>query len=305
MRIEYQDPKKKNWFLITWDLSNKCNYRCSYCPPFFHNGSLGWPMWDDVKQFIININEQFPEREICFRISGGEPTHWKDFLKFSKFVKSKGNYFSFLSNGSKDITYFKSIAENVDGLILSYHPEFSNINHFIDISKILKCPIAVNLMMIPERFNEMFEIGKKLFDESSMSIWPKIVLDKSGNMDQITNEIKGYSKEQLDIINDWKFFRKLDESKIHRGGLLLDNELITANQLLSKNLNQYSGWTCWAGIDMINIDFKGNIYRANCEQGGSLGSIRDFKIPKEPIICRKDTCNCLSDLYLRKELVLK
>lgn len=297
MKLTYQDPSKENWFLVTWDLGNKCNYRCSYCPSMFNDGSTGWPDWVDVKSFVYKINKQIPFKDICFRISGGEPTYWKHFLDFAEVVKSYGNNFSFLSNGSRDIKYFKSISSMTDGLILSYHPEYADAEHFVEISKVMECPVAVNLMIGIDNFDNMVKVADYLYSNSNMAIWPKIILDKTN----MINEVFSYTAEQKEKIKNWPYFRKLDDRKIHRGEMFLDGQSITANDLILQKLNQHQGWKCWAGLDMINIDFTGNIFRANCEQGGSLGTIKDFNLPTDTIICNKASCNCLSDIYLRKE----
>jgi organic radical activating enzyme len=297
VKLTYQSALKENWFLITWDLGNKCNYRCSYCPSQFNDGSTGWPSWTDVKAFVGKINKELPFKDICFRVSGGEPTYWKHFIDFAEVAKSYGNSFSFLSNGSRDISYFNAISPLTDGLILSYHPEYANPDHFIEISKTMECPVAVNLMLDQSNFDDMLAVAKYLYDNSNMAIWPKIILDKTDMINSITE----YTVEQQDQIKNWPYFRKLDDSKIHRGELLLDNTLVTANDLILQKLNQHRGWECWAGLDMINIDFTGNIFRANCEQGSTLGTISNFTLPNTTIMCDKDTCNCLSDIYLRKQ----
>ena len=299
MRIEYKDSKKNNWFLITWDLSNKCNYRCNYCPSMFHDGSSGWPDIVKVKEFIKKINKLLPNKDICFRISGGEPTYWKHFLEFAKGVKEYNNSFTFLTNASRDILYFKEINPFVDGLILSYHLQYSNIDNFCKIIDIMECPVAINLMMIPTEFDQLLNIAERLYNNGA-AVWPKILLDKTSDIDIITNNTIEYSLEQKQIIQEWKYFRKIDDSKIHRGKLLLDDVEITANDLILSGKNSHKGWQCWAGLDMINIDFWGNIYRANCEQGGNLGNIENFKLPIDTLICNKELCACLSDIYLRK-----
>ena len=56
MKLTYKDPAKNNWFLVSWTLSNKCNYRCEYCPDILHNGSTGQPQWSTVKRFVQNFN---------------------------------------------------------------------------------------------------------------------------------------------------------------------------------------------------------------------------------------------------------
>lgn len=302
MKIEYVDKLKENWFLITWDLSNKCNYRCSYCPSMFNDGSSGWPDINEVKQFISNINSELSYKDICLRISGGEPTYWKHFIEFARTAKEHKNTFSFLSNGSRDINYFKEINNYTDGLMLSYHPEYANINHFIDIANVMDCPVIVNLMISPDNFDTMKNVALELYNTNKISVWPKVILDKTSDINNITNNVISYTNEQKDFIEHWPYFVNVDDRKMHRGEILFDGKVTTANKLILNKLNQHKGWECYAGLDMINVDFYGNVYRANCEQGGSLGHISNFTLPKNTIICQKDSCNCLSDIYLRKSL---
>lgn len=299
MKLEYNDPNKKDWFLVTWDLSNKCNYRCSYCPSMFNNGSTGWPSWAEVQSFVDQINKELPNKHICFRISGGEPTYWKHFSDFAKYVALYGNSFSFLSNGSRDVEYFKSINNSTAGLLLSYHPEYASPDHFIEISKVMDCPVAVNLMLTPDNFTDMVQLAKYMYDNSNMAIWPKVVLDKVN----MTNEVAPYTKEQRNTLNDWPYFRPLSDSKIHRGKIMFNGKEVTANDLILQGLNKFKGWQCWAGIDQINVGFDRNVYKADCQVGGIIGTIQNFILPTTPQVCDKISCNCLSDIYIRKENV--
>jgi organic radical activating enzyme len=239
---------------------------------------------------------------VCFRISGGEPTYWKHFLDLAKLVKSKGHAFSFLTNASRPVEYFKTIEEYSDGIILSYHREYADPQHLAEIIKKLEIPVAVNLMLDPIYFDEIVNIAKMLYDSGDyVAIWPKIILDKTSNPDYITNDISEYSDSQKDLIKNWPYFRKLDDTLLHRGDITLDGKKITANELMMSGLNQHTGWRCWAGLHMISIDIWGDIYRGECQQGGKLGNIRDYSLPKNTVICNKKTCNCLSDIYLKKE----
>ena len=296
MKLEYQDSSKKDWFLVTWDLTDKCNYRCSYCPEYLNNGTVGHPDFETTKQFVDRLKELLPNKTICYRFSGGEPTTWKHFIDLVKYIKSKNDYVSFLSNGSRKVSYYNEISDYTDGMILSYHPEYSDVNHFIEISKVMKSPVAVNLMLLPENFKQTCDLAEHLYNNTNLAIWPKIVLDKV----HMSNQVISYTSEQLDYIKDWPYFRKLDDSKIHRGELLLDGTIVSANDLILKGLNKHNGWTCYSGIDQINVSISGEIYRADCQVGGSLGTIKDFTLPTEPQICTKSECTCLSDIYIRK-----
>lgn len=297
MKITYLSKEKQDWFLVTWDLSNKCNYRCSYCPDILHNGTSGWPKYDQVINFIDRVNALLPNKKICFRFSGGEPTYWNQFLSLAEYIKSKKNYFSFLTNASRDTNYFQTINKYTDGVILSYHPEYANLIKFIEIANSLTCPVAVNLMLLPENFDNTVEIAKEIFENSQAAIWPKVVLDKTVD---ITNDALVYTQKQKQFIDNWPYFRKLDDSKIHRGAIALDNVEITANDILLKGLNNYTGWKCWGGIDMMHINAFGEVYRADCKQT-KIGTIDNFDLPTTPDICKRSVCSCLSDLYLRKE----
>jgi len=299
MKLHYRDPLKENWFLVAWTLSNKCNYRCDYCPSFLHDGSTGQPRWETVKRFIENFKKE--EKKICYRISGGEPTHWKHFLDMSKLVKQQGHYFSFLTNGSQTVEYYKEISKYSDGIMLSYHNQYSNPAHFIEIANTVECPIVVNLMMVKDQFDDIVQIANRLYEGTDkLAIWPKIVLDKT-SVDYVTNKISDYSDEQKVIIKNWPYFRKIDDSKIHRGDLLLDDNPVTGNDIIVNGLNKYREWNCWAGLDMISIDMWGDIYRSECRQGGPLGNLESYQLPPTSIICKADKCSCLSDIYLRKE----
>lgn len=298
MKLSYKDPTKKDWFLVTWDLSDKCNYRCSYCPSFLHDGINGWPDYDTVIQFIDSLSKQLPDKQLCYRFSGGEPTYWKHFVSLVKYIKTTGAYVSLLSNGSRDTTYWSELDKHCDGVILSYHPEYATPEQFINVASVLNCPVAVNLMLTPDNFTETLAIAKQLYENSSMAIWPKLIHDKMG---EITNQLYDYTSEQKDIITNWKYFRPLDSSKIHRGELQLDGTVVNANDLILSGKNKFAGWTCYAGIDQINVGLDGTVYRADCMYGGPLGTIENYVLPTEPVVCGKSSCNCLSDIYIRKE----
>jgi organic radical activating enzyme len=302
--LAYQDPSKENWFLISWNLSNKCNYRCSYCPDELHNGTTGWPEWSLVEKFINDLD--IPGKHICFRISGGEPTYWKHFIDLAKLVKSKGYTFSFLTNASRPLEYFKEISQYTDGIILSYHPEYADLNHFIDIANSVNCLVAVNLMLVKDQFYDLFRVASHLHASSPrLAIWPKVVLDKTSNPDTLTNIPTDYTDDQLKIIKEWPYFRKLDDHMLHRGNIILDGILVTANDLLLEKKNRFQGWQCWGGLHMISIDKWGDIYRADCTVGGKLGNLSKYQLPTASVTCTFEKCSCLSDIYLKKVIPIQ
>ena len=64
--------------------------------------------------------------------------------------------------------------------------------------------------------------------------------------------------------------------------------------------NSYQGWQCYAGLESLMIDAKGDVYVATC-RGKKLGNIfDDFEMPTEPVICPKTWCACAADLNTSK-----
>jgi len=299
MKLTYKDPAKNNWFLVSWTLSNKCNYRCEYCPAILHNGSTGQPQWSTVKRFVQNFN--LKDKKICYRLSGGEPTYWKHFIDLAELVKEEGHKFTFISNGSQSPEYFKKIAPYTDGMMLSYHKAYANPEHFIKIINESKIETVINMMLLPSDFEEIFALAEKIYSSTARaSIVPKVIVDKTSS-ENITNEVMTYTEAQKQLIKDWPFSRKVNDEELHRGAMMLNDEVVNANDLILQDKNKFSGWNCWAGLHGVNIDMWGNMYRADCQFGGAIGNLERYKLPKEKILCGKERCSCLSDIYIRKE----
>ena len=300
MKLTYKDPAKNNWFLVSWTLSNKCNYRCEYCPDILHNGSTGQPQWSTVKRFVQNFN--LKDKKICYRLSGGEPTYWKHFIDLAELVKEEGHKFTFVSNGSQSPEYFKKIAPYTDGMMLSYHKAYANPEHFIKIINESKIETVINMMLLPSDFEEIFALAEKIYSSTARaSIVPKVIVDKTSS-ENITNEVMTYTEAQKQLIKDWPFSRKVNDEELHRGAMMLNDEVVNANDLIFQYKNKFSGWNCLAGLHGVNIDMWGNMYRADCQFGGAIGNLERYKLPKEKILCGKERCSCLSDIFIRKEL---
>jgi organic radical activating enzyme len=300
MKLTYKDPAKNNWFLVSWTLSNKCNYRCEYCPDILHNGSTGQPQWSTVKRFVQNFN--LKDKKICYRLSGGEPTYWKHFIDLAELVKEEGHKFTFVSNGSQSPEYFKKIAPYTDGMMLSYHKAYANPEHFIKIINESKIETVINMMLLPSDFEEIFALAEKIYSSTARaSIVPKVIVDKTSS-ENITNEVMTYTEAQKQLIKDWPFSRKVNDEELHRGAMMLNDEVVNANDLILQDKNKFSGWNCWAGLHGVNIDMWGNMYRADCQFGGAIENLERYKLPKEKILCGKERCSCLSDIFIRKEL---
>jgi MoaA/NifB/PqqE/SkfB family radical SAM enzyme len=84
----------------------------------------------------------------------------------------------------------------------------------------------------------------------------------------------------------------------------IDNErLIHANDVIKLHLNKFKGWSCNAGLESLMINWDGEVHRATCRVGGSLGNIYKgtFIVPMDSIRCTRDYCTCAADIPLTKQ----
>ena len=71
--------------------------------------------------------------------------------------------------------------------------------------------------------------------------------------------------------------------------------------MANNNRNKFFGWKCWVGIDSLNINDDGMVYKSVCRADGPLGNIEgEIKWPTVPVICNKQWCSSNSDQTIRK-----
>jgi MoaA/NifB/PqqE/SkfB family radical SAM enzyme len=81
-----------------------------------------------------------------------------------------------------------------------------------------------------------------------------------------------------------------------------DKEILHANDVIKLHKNQFKDWSCNAGLESLMINWDGDVHRATCRVGDSLGNIYQgtFRVPTEPITCTRDWCTCAADIPLSK-----
>jgi MoaA/NifB/PqqE/SkfB family radical SAM enzyme len=95
----------------------------------------------------------------------------------------------------------------------------------------------------------------------------------------------------------------LEQDATTKPNCRIDNEIIIhANDVIKKKQNQFKEWSCNAGIESLMINWDGEVHRATCRVGGSLGNIyqKTFIVPAEPVTCTRDWCTCAADIPLTK-----
>ena len=310
-KLEHEHEFAKNTVVINWCLLNICNYKCSYCPEYLHSGSSGWPDLHKVEQFCSNVIEHYEGKNIYFEFTGGEITYWKDFQFLVDYLKSHRDvYVGVISNGSQKLDWWRQMRFPLDHACLSFQPEFSKREHYIDLAKMINKYLRthINLMLQPDYFDLCLDVVEEIVTDVpnvSIALQPLSIGFK--------DKLYKYNEKQLEIIDrQFELYGsrvKWDtEWPIFRGAMKTIGEQemsSSAHRFISENTNHWKGWLCHAGVEQIVIDANGQIWRGWCLEGGTLGYIDDdyVTLPDKPIICKRDYCHCNFDIMCTKEKI--
>ena len=135
MKIVRVEPTEE-YFLLTWQLTIRCNYDCMYCPATWHDNTSQHHSLDILKRTWASIlaNTNRPAYKISF--TGGEVTGSRAFLPFLKWLRTEHTDIKFkiqlTTNGSATYKYYERLYQYVDNVSFSIHSEHIDELKFFD-----------------------------------------------------------------------------------------------------------------------------------------------------------------------------
>jgi MoaA/NifB/PqqE/SkfB family radical SAM enzyme len=308
---------------INWDITSRCNYRCSYCKSYNNKAPAFTPL-DKLKSAVdklINLNRE----KLIITLSGGEPSIHPDYIEFISYLSDrlndKGSVLTItnLSRGSSFYTEFCDQVDNTHNNIsfkASFHYEFANANKFIEGAKILSSKefdTHLSIMAHPEHIDTVKEINKRLTDIKNDYLHHDVSIIRQ---DHKTAPDERYTEEDLHWIK--ALYAKMeqlptsgDETKdisveYSTKENIRKRSFFSAMELIANDMNNFGGMHCNAGISMLAIDQWGNVFPAVCfrRSNRSLGNLfstneLDFQL-KTPVICPFKQCGCVADIHIPK-----
>ena len=286
--------------MLSLYMHNVCNYRCSYCAPHHYNGDKRWP--EDIEPYLNFLKEIKKTNKYTYiEIFGGEPTMWPKFDKFIEAVSDETTLLEIDTNASRTLRYWEKFDSSKCFMLLSWHYETANDDHFFNVAKILseKGPVHVPLLTTPENFERAKALYNR-FESSNLEIHcqPKFVRVTIGS-----SEYLNYTTEQRDWMSKAGFNRRkpfnVDWDFPHH--LKIDDKLIYWSDIANNEAHRFKDWICKAGINRFFVEPDGNIARCSKHVGGSLGNIfTGYKLPTDPVVCSKMSCACKVDAIVEK-----
>jgi hypothetical protein len=218
-------------------------------------------------------------------------------------LKEKGIHSRILSNGSRGLVYWSHLSQWLDSVIITHHIEFANWDSFRAVVALLSDRICthVQVTMLPARFEECLERAHMI-----RAACPRATLNLKPLRVGFGTGLYSYTPEQLTVLRRSPVPPARDPIQSGVRGLMrLEysgfSESLSAGQILAFGLNRWQGWACSAGLVLLAIDAKGDVYRALCRESGCLGNINTGVIlPTENVVCGRQSCNCLADIMTSK-----
>lgn len=285
----------ENYFNLTYNITNCCNYHCPYCmqgdkPKKDTNPILIEKISKEINKIIFNLKQQ--GRNIDFHLIGGEISICDIKNLVLKNIELSNIYrFSMVTNLSRSIEYYEDlfkylIDNNVNIRIkASYHPTETSEESFFNKIKYLKKYNIIPSLLLTK--NE--EINKDIY--SMYNKLKKINVQPSVSVERVNGvpiDISFIKNKKILLEDMCKFHVYYDNNK---------KELLTKYEILNiiKNTN---GYLCDINNSRLIIGPRGNIKNV-CSQQKNNGTIFNYKINNNLIKCNT-TIPCT--LYAINEL---
>jgi MoaA/NifB/PqqE/SkfB family radical SAM enzyme len=281
---------------IEWNLGKRCNYDCSYCPSEIHDNTSPHTDIEILKATVDKLMSLGKPIRLSF--TGGEPCVHPKFSELVKYCKHVGiSWISVTTNGTLPYEFYAAL--NVDQIVFSIHLEFDWKRVFNTVESVVDLTdkkVIAQIMAHHDYIPAVIQLRAKCL------------------LAHIPNTVRRirWTKGDHDLFDDMRYnandldWLKEMESTVEANTVLDPDsdgkQYMHANDIIKLHFNKFKGWTCNAGIESLMINWDGDVHRATCRVGGSLGNIYagTFLQPTNPVTCDRNFCTCAADIPLTK-----
>lgn len=278
---------------VEWNLGKRCNYDCSYCPAVIHDNYSPHTELGILKQTVDKLCTL--GKPVRISLTGGEPCVHPNIEQLIQYIKSKNIRLSITTNGTRKHLWYTM--QQVDQYVFSLHFEYDWRNVLNTIKTINEMANGIHILVhVMAHQDKMKEVRSAvdLLDFHAIPYAIRRVRWTEGDHD-LFDDMK-YDQKDLDWI--------LEHTATVKPNCVIDDgtKLLHANDIIKLHLNQFKGWSCNVGLESLMINYDGDVHRATCRVGGSLGNIYNstFNIPTDPVTCTRNFCTCAADIPITK-----
>ena len=288
-RWPHQDSIK-----VEWNLGKRCNYDCSYCPSSIHDNTSPHT---DIKILKATVDKLITlGKPIRLSFTGGEPAVHPQIEELLSYCKKQGiSWLNLTTNGTRKHEWYLDMQKYVDHYVFSLHFEYDwnkIIDTIVHFSNWTDKKFFINVMA---HHNYMTEVktAVEFLENTDIKFAVRRIRWTEGDHN-IFDDLR-YDGKDL----DWILSK---EATTEPNTVIDDNKLMHSNDVIKLHLNKFKNWTCNAGLESLMINWDGEVHRATCRVGGSLGNIYQdsFVVPSDPVNCTRDWCTCSADIPITK-----
>ena len=289
-RWPHQDKIK-----VEWNLGKRCNLNCGYCPSSIHDNHSPHTDIETLKATVAVLNAL--DAPVRLSLTGGEPSVHPHIEELLEAINAAENivWLSMTTNATRKPIWYEAQQHIIDQYVFSLHFEkdwerlLDNILEF----EMLRTNRVLVHVMAHHKHMEDVKAAKRDLELIKIPYVIRRIRWTEGNHD-LFDDMR-YHPDDLEWI-------KGATATVWPNCVIDDIEEYHANDIIKLHMNQFKGWSCNAGIESLMINWDGEVHRATCRVGGSLGNIYNgrFKIPEDPIICTRNWCTCEADIPLTK-----
>lgn len=308
---------------IYWNLTNWCNFSCTYCSKDAKSGSLVpfQPPIDDLLAFCRKLGEirEHGNKRIELNISGGEPTVHQGFAQILSNIHPMIHTIV-TTNGSRPTAWWKTLPVLPDHSIFSIHAQ-SKLDRIIASAEYLISEgksVAFNCCMDANDWDRAVNHYTLLSERFGHRARKKMIndLDAGGNYQ---TDPQVLTDEQAEFMraphahhdpypdntrrclerNTAKLGSDKAEIVYEDGGSEIQSTGYARSAITRNNHHHFKGWLCHAGMETFHVTPTGDVWAGICKMK-KLCTIYDFSMATHPLICRRTTCICPGDITATK-----
>lgn len=286
---------------VEWNIGKRCNLDCGYCPAEIHDN---FSLHTDLDVMVNTIYKlEGINKPIRLSLTGGEPTVHPKINDILECASQRLNWLSVTTNGLRHSEWY--IKQPVNQWVFSIH--FDNEHNIRAAENIVRYSQLLDM----ESKDTLYQVNLMCHHEYMDDVRAAANLLDGHNIPYVCRRIRWTKSDDRDYFDDMRYKEKdlewiLSKTATVKANCIIDGkDMIHANDIIKHKLNSFEGWTCNAGLESLMINWDGEVHRATCRVGGSLGNIYDgsFKAPNQPITCTRKWCTCAADIPLTKKSI--
>jgi MoaA/NifB/PqqE/SkfB family radical SAM enzyme len=288
---------------VEWNLGKRCNYDCSYCPSSIHDNFSPHTDLTILEQALDKLCDI--GKPLRISLTGGEPCVHPQIEDFLDSLKRKEHVYwvNLTTNGTRTTNWYLNHEMFFNHLVFSLHFEHDwqrVVNTILEYHGEAERDFFVNVMAHHKHMADVKKVVSTFKDRGIKFAVRRIRWTEGDH--NVFDDMR-YDGADLEWIMS-------QEATVKANTVLTDKKhlpiFLHSNDVIKNHLNNFKGWSCNAGLESLMVNWDGDVHRATCRVGDSLGNLYTgtFTVPTEPIICTRDWCTCAADIPLTKINVL-